>query len=174
MTTTTTPPAAKAARIDAGQKITPCLWFDDRIEEAANFYVSVFEDSRVLHISRYGDAGPLPKGKVMTATFELAGQKFMALNGGPKFTFSPAVSFSVRCQAQAEVDYFSTALTAGGGEQGHCGWVTDRFGLSWQVVPDALVRYASDPDPQKAQRVMGAMMKMMKIDIAALEAAHRG
>jgi predicted 3-demethylubiquinone-9 3-methyltransferase (glyoxalase superfamily) len=175
MTTTATSPRPQTApRIAASQLITPCLWFDDRIEEAANLYVSVFENSRVLKVARYGDAGPLPAGKVMTIEFELAGHKFRALNGGPRFPFSPAVSFAVRCETQAEVDYFSAALTAGGGKQGHCGWIEDRFGLSWQIVPEALVRYASDKDPAKAGRVMAAMMQMMKIDIAALDKAYAG
>lgn len=178
MTTHVVNPAAdreqKKDRIVSSQKITPCLWFDDRIEEAANLYGSVFENSRIRNVARYGDAGPLPKGSVMTINFELAGMAFLALNGGPKFTFTPAVSFSVRCETQAEVDHFSAALTAGGGKQGHCGWLEDRFGLSWQIVPDALIRYASDPDPAKSQRVMRAMLQMMKIDVAALEAAHRG
>ena len=152
------------------QKIMPCLWFDDRIEDAVNFYTSVFPDAKVESLSRYGDAGPLPKGKVMVAIFTLAGQQFMALNGGPQFKFTEAVSFYVKCADQKEVDHYWNKLTAGGAES-QCGWLKDKFGLSWQIIPDALTRYLSDKDAAKASRVMQAMLKMQKIDIAALDRA---
>ncbi|HLL88838.1 MAG TPA: VOC family protein [Tepidisphaeraceae bacterium] len=163
-----------APRIAASQKITPSLWFDDRIEAAANFYVSVFEDSRILGLTRYPEGGPRPAGTVLTAQFELAGLRFIAINGGPHFKFTPAVSFTVHCTDQREVDHYWTALTAGGGQESQCGWLTDRFGLSWQIVPDALVRYLGGKDAQKAARVMAAMMQMRKIDIAALDRAYAG
>jgi predicted 3-demethylubiquinone-9 3-methyltransferase (glyoxalase superfamily) len=153
------------------QKIMPCLWFDDRIEEAVNFYTSVFPDAKVESMSRYGDAGPLPKGKVMVANFTLAGQQIMALNGGPQFKFSEAVSFYVNCADQKEVDYYWNKLTSGGGAESQCGWLKDKFGLSWQIIPNALTRYLSDKDAAKANRVMQAMLKMQKIDIAALDKA---
>ena len=156
------------------QKIMPCLWFDDRIEDAVNFYTSVFPKSKITTISRYGDAGPLPKGKVMVALFELEGQEFMALNGGPQFKFSEAISFFVKCETQAEVDNYWTKLTADGGAESMCGWLKDKFGLSWQIVPNAVSRYLSDKDPKKAQRVMEAMLKMKKIDIATLDKVHAG
>jgi predicted 3-demethylubiquinone-9 3-methyltransferase (glyoxalase superfamily) len=156
------------------QKIMPCLWFDDRIEEAVNFYTSVFPNAKVTNISRYGDAGPMPKGTVLTATFELEGQGFMALNGGPKFTFSEAISFVVRCADQKEVDHYWNKLTADGGSESQCGWLKDKFGLSWQIVPDALGRHLSDKDTAKANRVMQAMLKMKKIDVAALDKAAAG
>lgn len=156
------------------QKIKPCLWFDDRIEEAVNFYTSVFPRAKISTVSRYGDAGPMPKGKVLVMNFELDGQEFMALNGGPLFKFTEAVSFFVRCADQKEVDYYWDALTANGGAESQCGWLRDKFGLSWQIVPDALGVYLSDKDPAKANRAMQAMLKMQKIDIAALERAHAG
>jgi predicted 3-demethylubiquinone-9 3-methyltransferase (glyoxalase superfamily) len=156
------------------QKIVPCLWFDDRIEEAAKFYTSVFPDAKVTHTSRYGDAGPLPKGKVLTMMFELAGQEFMGLNGGPQFKFSEAISFFVRCETQAEVDHYWNKLTAGGGAESMCGWLKDKFGLSWQIVPNALTRYLADKDSKKAERVMQAMLQMKKIDIATLDRAYAG
>ncbi|HEX9464471.1 MAG TPA: VOC family protein [Alphaproteobacteria bacterium] len=152
------------------QKITPFLWFDGKAEEAMNFYVSIFKNSKVLAISRYGDAGPGPKGTVMTAAFELDGQKFVALNGGPQFTFTPAVSFVVDCETQAEVDHFWEKLSAGG-KPNHCGWLTDRYGVSWQVVPTILPRLLTGDDPAKVQRVMQAMMHMDKLDIAGLQGA---
>jgi predicted 3-demethylubiquinone-9 3-methyltransferase (glyoxalase superfamily) len=155
-------------------KIMPCLWFDDRIEEAVKFYTSTFPNGKVLEISRYGDAGPLPKGKVMVAHIEIAGQEFMLLNGGPEFKFSEAVSFVIDCRDQAEVDRYWNALTADGGADSMCGWVKDKFGLSWQIVPDVLNRYMADKDQKKAQRVMEAMLKMKKIDIAAIERAYAG
>ena len=156
------------------QKITPCLWFDDRIEDAVALYTSVFPDAKVEKMTRYGDAGPLPKGKVMTAVFQIAGHTFMALNGGPQFQFTEAVSFVVRCETQDEVDHYWTRLTADGGSEQPCGWLKDKFGLSWQIVPVALERYLADPDPVKAQRVMQAMLKMTKIEIAALDRAYAG
>lgn len=152
-------------------KITPFLWFDDQAEQAAEFYVSIFKNSKLGQVSRYGDAGPGPKGGVMVASFELDGQPFTALNGGPQFKFTEAVSFVVDCETQAEVDDFWDKLSAGG-EKGRCGWLKDRFGLSWQVVPRALMELAGDPDPEKSRRVMEAMMQMTKIEIAKLEQAH--
>ena len=154
------------------QKISPFLWFDNQAEEAMNFYLSVFKDSKAGKIVRYGDAGPGPKGSVMVASFELNGMKFTALNGGPIFKFTEAVSFVVDCETQAEVDHYWEKLSAGG-QPGNCGWLKDRFGLSWQIVPSALPRLLSDPDAPKANRVMQAMMQMKKIDIAGLEAAGR-
>lgn len=153
------------------QTITPFLWFDTQAEEAANFYVSIFTNSKILGVSRYGEAGPGPKGSVMTARFQLDGQEFIALNGGPHFKFTEAVSFSVDCKTQAEVDAFWQKLSAGG-EEGPCGWLKDRYGLSWQVVPAALGQMLSDPDPKKSKRVMEAMLKMKKIDIQGLRRAY--
>jgi predicted 3-demethylubiquinone-9 3-methyltransferase (glyoxalase superfamily) len=153
------------------QKISPFLWFDGQAEEAANFYVSIFPNSKVKRIGRYGEAGPGPAGSVMTVEFVLDGQTFIALNGGPQFKFTEAVSFSVDCKDQAEVDRYWNALSAGG-EPGPCGWLKDKFGLSWQVNPGVLGRMLNDPDPKKAKRVMEAMLKMGKIDIAALERAY--
>ena len=153
--------------------ISPFLWFDTQAEQAANLYVSVFKNSRVLTTSRYGDAGPGPKGSVMTVTFELDGQRFIALNGGPHFKFSEAVSFSVNCQTQQEVDDYWSKLSAGG-EEGPCGWLKDQYGLSWQINPTILGEMLSDPDPLKAKRVMEAMLKMKKIDIAGLQRAYDG
>ena len=150
--------------------ITPCLWFDTEGEEAATFYTSVFPNSKILEVTRYGDAGPRPAGTVMTVSFELDGQKFVALNGGPEFTFSEAVSFEVSCKDQDEVDAYWSKLSEGG-EEGPCGWVKDRFGLSWQIVPIALHELVRDPDQEKAQRVMAAMLRMGKIDVAELERA---
>ena len=156
------------------QKIMPCLWFDDSIEEAVNFYVSVFGDARITDMARYGDAGPQGKGKVMTAIFEIEGQQFMALNGGPQFKFTEAISFVVKCETQAEVDYYWNKLLEGGGHEQQCAWLKDRFGLSWQIVPNVLGKYLADKDPAKAQRVMQAMLQMVKIDIAALDKAYAG
>jgi predicted 3-demethylubiquinone-9 3-methyltransferase (glyoxalase superfamily) len=152
------------------QKITPFLWFNGNAEEAMNFYASVFEQAKIGNVSRFGDAGPFPKGTVMTASFELFGQKFVALNGGPQYQFTPAVSFYIDCETQAEVDHYWEKLTAGGKEQ-PCGWLVDKFGVSWQVIPAVLVRLLTDPDPKKAGRVAQAMFKMKKIDVKALEAA---
>ncbi|MGZ3421064.1 MAG: VOC family protein [Polyangiales bacterium] len=154
------------------QKITPCLWFDDRIEEAVRFYTSVFPDAKVGVVTHYGEAGPLPKGTILTATFEIAGQEFMLLNGGPQFKFTEAVSFMVHCDTQAEIDRYWQKLTEGGGAEVECGWLKDKFGLSWQIVPRALSRYMSDP--MKFDRVMKAVMKMKKLDIAELERAYAG
>ena len=155
------------------QKITPFLWFDSQAEEAAKFYVSVFGNSRILKTVRYGKAGPGPDGSVMTVVFELNGVQFTALNGGRLHQFSEAISFVVNCQSQAEVDTLWEKLPAGG-RPDRCGWVKDRYGLSWQVVPTVLPVLLSDPDPVKAQRAMAAMLKMSKLDIAALEKAHAG
>ena len=152
------------------QKITPCLWFDTEGEEAAHFYTSVFPNSRIVEVARYGSAGPRPEGTVMTVSFELDGQRFVALNGGPQFTFSEAISFQVDCETQEEVDAYWSALTEDG-EEGPCGWLKDKFGLSWQIVPTALFELLSDPDPEKSQRVMAAMLEMKKIEIDELERA---
>jgi predicted 3-demethylubiquinone-9 3-methyltransferase (glyoxalase superfamily) len=154
-------------------KITPFLWFDNQAEEAMNHYVSIFKNSKVGKITRYGDAGPGPKGSVMIASFELEGQPFTALNGGPQFKFTEAVSFVVDCETQAEVDELWEKLSAGG-QEGQCGWLKDKFGLSWQIVPKALVELMSDPDPEKSRRVTEAMMQMTRIDIARLRQAHAG
>jgi predicted 3-demethylubiquinone-9 3-methyltransferase (glyoxalase superfamily) len=151
-------------------RITPFLWFDGRAEEAMNFYVSIFRNSKVGTVSRYGDAGPGPKGSVMSATFTLEGQPFMALNGGPMFTFSPAISFFVSCQTQAEVDDLWEKLSAGG-EKSRCGWLKDKFGVSWQIIPSVLGELLADKDPTKSRRVMQAMLKMTKLDIDALRQA---
>jgi predicted 3-demethylubiquinone-9 3-methyltransferase (glyoxalase superfamily) len=153
--------------------ITPFLWFDSQAEEAMNFYVSIFPNSRTIGVTRYGDAGPGPKGSVMTANFVLNGQEFTALNGGPHFLFTPAISFVIHCDTQAEVDEFWAKLTAGG-KDGQCGWLTDRFGVSWQVVPNALTRMLQDPDPERSPRLMAALMPMKKLDIAALQRAYDG
>jgi predicted 3-demethylubiquinone-9 3-methyltransferase (glyoxalase superfamily) len=155
------------------QKITPFLWFDNQAEDAARFYLSIFKNSRILGISRYGEAGPGPAGSVMTVRFELNGQEFIALNGGPHFKFTEAISFSIDCKTQDEVDEFWEKLSEGG-EPGRCGWIKDKYGLSWQVNPTALGQMLSDPDQEKAKRVMGAMLQMDKIDIAALQRAHDG
>jgi predicted 3-demethylubiquinone-9 3-methyltransferase (glyoxalase superfamily) len=151
---------------------TPCLWFDTQGEDAARFYTSLFPNSRILEISRYGDANPSQAGQVMVVRFELDGQAFMALNGGPQYTFSEAVSFSIDCADQAEVDRYWNALAVdGGGEEGPCGWLKDRYGLSWQVIPRRLWELISDADEEKAQRVMAVMLEMRKLDIAELELA---
>jgi len=152
------------------QKITPCLWFDTEGEDAARFYTSVFPNSKITEVTRYGSAGPRPEGTVMTVGFELDGQEFLALNGGPQFTFSEALSFQVFCTSQDEVDAYWSKL-ADGGEQGPCGWLKDRFGLSWQVVPTVLPELLADPDAAKSQRVMQAMLGMSKIQIDELEQA---
>ena len=152
------------------RKITPCLWFDTQGEEAATFYTGFFENSRILDVTHYGSAGPRPEGMVMTVNFELDGQEFIALNGGPEFTFDEAISFQVNCESQEEIDRFWTAFTEGG-EAGPCGWVKDRFGVSWQIVPTRLDELIRDPDPDKAQRAMKCMLGMGKLDIAELERA---
>ena len=153
--------------------ITPCLWFDTESEAAASFYTSVFPNSRIVGVSRYGSAGPRAEGTVMTVTFELDGQRFVALNGGPDFTFNAAISFQVDCAGQDEVDAYWSKLSEGG-EQGPCGWLKDRFGVSWQIVPSVLPELLADPDREKAQRVMAAMLSMGKIEIDALEQAAAG
>ena len=153
------------------QKISPFLWFDDQAEEAMNFYVSIFKNSKVGKVTRYGNAGPGPKGSVMTASFELEGQQFTALNGGPQFKFTEAISFVVNCETQEEVDGLWGKLSEGGQTQ-QCGWLKDKFGLSWQIIPSVLVELISAPDPQKSQRVMEAMLQMSKIDIDELQAAY--
>lgn len=154
--------------------ITPFLWFDDQAEEAARFYASVFDRSRIVDVARYGDAGPGPAGSVMTVRFELGGQEMLALNGGPQhFSFNESVSFVVTCEDQAEVDHFWTRLSEGG-EEGPCGWLKDRYGLSWQIVPARLGQVLGNPDPEKAMRATKAMLGMKKLDLAALEAAADG
>ncbi|MFB7846051.1 MULTISPECIES: VOC family protein [unclassified Streptomyces] len=150
---------------------TTCLWFDGQAEEAAEYYLSVFKDSRLGRIGRYTEAGPGPAGSVMTVEFELNGQKFVGVNGGPEFTFNEAISFQIHCADQAEVDHYWSSLTDGG-EEGPCGWLTDRYGVSWQVVPEVLLELVLDPDAEKGARTTRAMMTMKKLDIAALRAAH--
>lgn len=156
------------------QKITTFLWFDTQAEEAANFYCSLFPDSNVTHVSRYGEVGPGEDGKVMTVSFTLAGNEYTALNGGPHYSFTPAISLFVHCKDQAEVDTLWDKLSANGGTPVQCGWITDKFGLSWQIVPDRLMELMSDDDEEKSQRVMDAMLKMVKIDIPTLERAYAG
>ena len=157
------------------QKITPCLWFDGQAEEAANFYASVFKDSKVGGILRYekavAEVAGMPAGSVLTVEFELEGQKFLALNGGPKFKFSEAISFMVNVESQEELDYFWDKLSEGG-EESWCGWLKDKFVLSWQIVPDVLVKMIHDPDPARSERVMAALMEMKKLDVAGLERAY--
>jgi predicted 3-demethylubiquinone-9 3-methyltransferase (glyoxalase superfamily) len=153
------------------QKITPFLWFDGKAEEAMNFYVSVFKNSKVVKVSRYGEAGPGPKGTVMSATFELDGQQFYALNGGPQFTFTPAISLFVNCETQQEVDELWDKLSEDGKKE-RCGWLKDKYGLSWQIIPSALGKLLGDKDPAKANRVMMAMLQMDKIDIQRLQQAY--
>jgi predicted 3-demethylubiquinone-9 3-methyltransferase (glyoxalase superfamily) len=161
------------------QKISPFLWFDDQAEEAANFYVSVFSarrgaidgGSKIVNVSRYGDAGPGPAGTAMTVSFQLEGMEFTALNGGPQFAFTEAISFFVSCETQDEVDELWEKLSEGGTED-QCGWLKDRYGLSWQIIPTALGELLGDPDPEKSQRVMKAMLDMTKIDIAGLKRAY--
>ena len=155
------------------QKITPNLWFDTEAEEAAGFYTSVFKNSRIVYVTHYTDAGPRPAGTVMTVEFELGGQRFVGINGGPQFTFDEAVSFAISCETQAEVDHYWEQLSEGG-EEGQCGWLKDRYGLSWQIIPTVLPELLGDPDPEKAQRAMQAMLKMGKLDIAALRSAADG
>ena len=153
------------------QKITPFLWFNGQAEEAMNFYISIFKNTKVINVSRYGEGGPGPKGTVMSATFQLEGQQFMALNGGPQFTFTPAISLFVNCETQEEVDELWAKLSAGGSEE-RCGWLKDKFGLSWQIIPSALGKMLGDKDPQKAKAVMMAMLKMNKIDSKKLKQAY--
>ena len=156
------------------QKITTFLWFDNNAEEAMNFYVSIFKNSKILHVQRCGDAGPGPKGSVLCGTFQLEGQQFMALNGGPMFKLTEAVSLFVDCETQGEVDDLWAKLTSGGGAPSQCGWLKDKFGLSWQIIPAALMEMMADKDAAKAGRVMQAMLGMTKIDIAALKRAYEG
>ena len=155
------------------QKITPFLWFDNQAEEAANFYVSIFKNSEIISIARYGKAGPGPEGGVMTVEFQLDGQKFVALNGGPHFKFTEAISFVMNCETQQEVDVYWEKLSEGG-EESMCGWLKDKYGLSWQIVPTILVKLLQDKDPVKAKRVMEAMLQMKKIDIKNLKQAYDG
>lgn len=155
-------------------RITPFLWFDGNAEEAANLYVSIFKNSKITEVLRCGDAGPLPKGTVWTVALELDGQAFTALNGGPQFKFTEAVSFQISCETQDECDHYWNSLLAGGGTESVCGWLKDRFGVSWQVVPNRLIELVQSPDPATAKRVMEAMFKMRKIDIATLEVAANG
>lgn len=151
-------------------KITPCLWFDDQGEEAATFYTSIFDNSRITEITRYGPAGPRPEGMVMTVSFKLAGQPFTALNGGPEFTFNEAISFQVSCESQEEADRFWTKLSAGG-EEGQCGWLRDKYGVAWQIVPTELFEVLRDPDPERSQRATKALLGMRKIDISEIRRA---
>ena len=156
------------------QKITPCLWFDTQAEEAANFYVSVFKNSKILDVSRYGEGGPMPAGTVLVVNFELDGVRMQALNGGPAFAFTEAISLSVDVPTQDEVDSLWDTLTADGGQEGQCGWLKDKYGVSWQIVPSVMAGLLADPDPAKAAATMQAMMPMRKLDIAELQAAHDG
>ena len=153
------------------KKITPCLWFDGNAEEAVNFYTSVFKDFKIGEVTRYGDAGPGPKGSVLTVAFELEGQEFIALNGGPTYQFSPAVSFFVNCDTQEEIDEFWEKLSDDGQTQ-QCGWLTDKYGVTWQIVPRVLGTMLQDEDAAKSKRVMQAMLKMTKLDIALLRQAY--
>ncbi|MEJ8848269.1 VOC family protein [Variovorax rhizosphaerae] len=153
------------------QKITPCLWFDGQAEEALNFYAGIFKNSRVYNVKRYGDAGPGKKGSVLAANVSLDGQEFMALNGGPMYKFTPAISLFVSCETQNEVDHYWHRLLEGG-KPSQCGWLDDKFGVSWQIVPKALGQMLEDKDPRKANAVMTAMLKMVKLDVAALKSAY--
>ena len=153
------------------QKITPFLWFDTQAEEAAKFYTSIFKNSKIASIKRYGDAGPRPKGTVMTVAFQIEGQEFVALNGGPQFTFTPAISLFVNCETQEEVDALWDHLVDGGKPM-QCGWLTDKYGISWQIIPATLGKLMNDPDPKKANRVMQAMLQMVKIDVRGLQEAY--
>jgi predicted 3-demethylubiquinone-9 3-methyltransferase (glyoxalase superfamily) len=155
------------------QKIVPNLWFDTEAEEAARFYVELFDDARIVNVAHYTEAGPRPAGTVMTVEFELNGQRFVGINGGPDFTFDEAISFEIDCETQEELDYYWEALT-NGGEESQCGWLKDRFGVSWQVVPTGMAELFADPDPERARRAMEAMLKMRKLDLAVLQAAADG
>jgi predicted 3-demethylubiquinone-9 3-methyltransferase (glyoxalase superfamily) len=173
LSTSPKPDTPERSRAPA-QKITPFLWFDDKAEEAMNFYISLFDNSRILSVTRYGETGPGLKGTVMTASFQLAGQEFVALNGGPHFKFTEAVSFVINCETQEEVDRYWEQLAADGGQESQCGWLKDKYGLSWQIVPTILMKLLQDPDKEKSNRVMQAMLKMKKIEIAKLlEAADQ-
>lgn len=156
------------------QKIVTNLWFDTEAEEAANFYISVFKDGRIVNITHYTEAGPREAGMVMTVEFELMGQRFVAINGGPEFKFNEAISLQINCADQGEVDYYWQKLTADGGKEGQCGWLSDKYGLSWQVTPAGLEDVFSDADPEQAKRAMEAMLKMTKLDVEALRAAAEG
>ena len=153
--------------------LTTCLWFDGQAEEAANHYISIFDDSKLGGVGRYTEAGPGPAGSVLTVEFELNGQKFVGLNGGPEFTFNEAISFQVHCDDQDEVDYYWSRLSEGG-EEGPCGWLKDKYGVSWQVIPKVLIDMVGDEDPMKAKRATEAMLSMRKLEIAALQRAHAG
>ncbi|RFS22068.1 VOC family protein [Chitinophaga silvatica] len=156
------------------QKITPSLWFNDNAEEAINFYLTVFKNGKVVNKSYYGEGAPFPEGTLLAATFQLDGLEFMALNGGPVFPFTEAVSFAVNCETQEEVDYYWDTLSGNGGKESQCGWLKDKYGLSWQIVPTIIFELFSDPDKEKAGRAMAAMMKMKKLDIATLQNAFNG
>jgi predicted 3-demethylubiquinone-9 3-methyltransferase (glyoxalase superfamily) len=156
------------------QKITPCLAFNGKAEEAVNFYISIFKNSKILTTSRNGEGGPGPKGSLLMAVFQLDGQEYQALNGGPSFTFSEGISLSVSCETQAEIDELWEKLSSGGGKHGPCGWLTDKFGVSWQIVPSIIGKLLSDKDPAKTGRVMNAVMQMGKLDIAKLKQAYEG
>lgn len=164
----TSPKTTDNAETAPAQKITPMLWFNDKAEEAANFYTSLFPNSKILNVSRYGEVGPGPAGSVMTASFQLAGQEFVALNGGPHFKFTEAISLVINCETQEEVDRYWEKLTADGGEESQCGWLKDKYGLSWQVTPKILIQLVQGPDKEKANRVFQAMLKMKKIEIPKL------
>jgi predicted 3-demethylubiquinone-9 3-methyltransferase (glyoxalase superfamily) len=153
---------------------TTCLWFDGQAEEAAHYYTSIFKDGRIGRIARHTEAGPGPAGTVLTVEFDINGQKFVGVNGGPQFTFDAAISFQIYCADQDEVDHYWNTFVEDGGEEGHCGWITDKYGLSWQVVPDGLVEMITDPDPEKARRASEAVFSMTKLDIAAIREAHAG
>ena len=168
------PKTNENAETALAQKITPMLWFNDNAEEAVNFYISLFPNSKILSIERYGEAGPGPEGSVMTASFQLAGQQFVALNGGPHFKFTEAISWVIYCDSQEEVDHYWEKLTANGGEESQCGWLKDKYGLSWQVTPRVLIQLIQNPDKEKANRVFQAMLTMKKIEIPKLmEAAEQ-
>jgi predicted 3-demethylubiquinone-9 3-methyltransferase (glyoxalase superfamily) len=154
--------------------LTTCLWFDTQAEEAATYYTTIFPGAKLGNVSRFGEGGPRPAGMVITAEFEISGQRFVALNGGPEYSFTEAVSFQIPCADQAEVDYYWDRLTADGGQPGPCGWLKDKFGVSWQVIPAVLGSLLGDPDPEKAARATQTMLSMGKLDIAALERAHAG
>jgi predicted 3-demethylubiquinone-9 3-methyltransferase (glyoxalase superfamily) len=155
------------------QKITPFLWFDEQAEEAAQFYTSIFKNSKITTVTRYGEGGQKPEGTVMTVAFQLEGQEFVALNGGPHFTFTPAISFYVNCETQAEVDQLWEKLTAGGEEE-QCGWLKDKYGVSWQIIPSGLIEMLNSSDVEKSQRAMNAMLQMVKIDLAKIKQAYDG
>jgi predicted 3-demethylubiquinone-9 3-methyltransferase (glyoxalase superfamily) len=164
----------ETTRVATGQKIKTYLWFDNQAEEAVGFYTTLFPDSRVLEVSRYPEGGPAPAGTAMTVSFTLAGQEFIALNGGPQFKFTEAISLLVSCESQTEVDRLWGALTSGGGEESMCGWLKDRWGLSWQIIPNELMELLGDTDPGRAQRATQAMLTMRRIDVDALRRAADG